>query len=176
MTSEPSFPLKSESWRSCLIREIRMSKRISVLGVGNAMRGDDAAGVKTAEALSRRLSSPAGLARGVQVLKGYEAPENFTGAIRAFAPDLVILVDAAAAGKRPGRIFVVDPSLIGTEDISTHRIPLCTLVRYLEEDIGCRVLVLGIEPRGLAIKASLSRPVRRSITLLARTIARALEL
>ncbi len=79
-----------------------------------------------------------------------EAPENFTGAVRAFAPSHVLVLDAASAGFPPGTVFPVDPSAVPDEDVSTHRTPLSTLADYLERTVGCRVLVLGIEPKAFS--------------------------
>jgi hydrogenase maturation protease len=146
MTGKTSSEGKSKSWRARLVREIRPAMKISILGAGNAQRGDDAAGLEAVEILTDRLARSPDTGRPIQILKTFEAPENYTGAVRSFGPDLVILVDAAAAGTPPGTIFVVDPASIGADDISTHRIPLSAFVRFLEEDIGCRVLVIGIEP------------------------------
>jgi hydrogenase 3 maturation protease len=173
----PKRPARSEAepWPARLLRDVQTADRISVLGAGNGLRGDDAAGLEVAAALAGRLSRTPAPGRRVQVLKTFEVPENFTGAVRAFGPDLVVLVDAAIGGNRPGTIFRVDPSSIGAEDISTHRIPLSALVRYLEENVGCRVLVLGIEPRSLEWGAPLSGAVRRAVRSLVRALCGALQ-
>jgi hydrogenase 3 maturation protease len=175
MTLKRPSPLESEPWPARLLRDVQAADKISVLGAGNGLRADDGAGLEVADALAGRLSLTPALAGRVQVLKTFEIPENFTGAVRSFGPALVVLVDAAIGGNRPGTIFRVDPSSIGAEDISTHRIPLSALVRYLEEDIGCRVLVLGIEPRSLEWGAPLSGAVRRAVRSLVRTLCRALQ-
>lgn len=134
------------SWRKTLAREIGRSSRVAVLGIGNASRGDDAVGVMIAREL---LARPAGSGARTLVLAAEEAPENFTGAVRAFAPDLVLVLDAAPGEEPPGTISLIDPRRIADDDLSTHRIPLGRLVSYIEKTIGSRVRILGIEPASL---------------------------
>jgi hydrogenase 3 maturation protease len=110
----------------------------------------------------------------VQVLDGGDAPENATGAIRRFRPTHVLIIDAAAGGREPGSIFFISRKKIPDEDISTHRIPLSRLVRYLEESIGCRVLVVGIEPRDTAWGKPPSPAARKAAAELAESLAVAL--
>ena len=145
------------------IREGR-PKRISIVGVGNPARGDDGAGIAVVRALRRAQSD--GQARfGVQLILGFETPESATGDLRAFRPDLVVLVDAAAGKHPPGAPFLVPPGDIAEEDVSTHRVPLSLLVRYLEEDVGVRTIVLGIQPKLIRDSPRLSAPVKRAVGL-----------
>jgi len=146
------------AWKAWLSRELGRAERLAVLGVGNVARGDDAAGVRAAEALARRT----GAAR-LAVFVTEEAPENFTGAVRAFAPSHVLVLDAASVGYPPGTVFPVAPLAVPDEDVSTHRTPLSTLAEYFERTVGCRVLVLGIEPKAFNPGAPLSAPVRRAV-------------
>jgi len=67
------------------------TKRIVLLGVGNELHADDAAGLLVIRALRTRLdSSPV-----VLLLEGEIAPENFTGKIRQSVLDVMIFLDAA---------------------------------------------------------------------------------
>jgi len=135
---------KRAAWKARLARELGWPERLAVLGVGNMSRGDDGAGVLCAEALGR-LAGPSANRR-LKVFAAHEAPENFTGAVRDFGPSHVLVIDAAAGGYAPGTVFSVDPASIVDEDISTHRTPLSRLAAYLEKTLGCRVVVVGIEP------------------------------
>jgi hydrogenase maturation protease HycI len=161
---------KTESdWRRTIRKELGKAERLVVLGIGNAQRGDDAAGtlfIRRLEGeLARRRPRSSGSAPGadaarpglkkpslleLRVLDAGAAPENVTGLIRGFRPTHVLIIDAAAGNHRPGTIFVMDKEKIRDEDISTHRLPLFHLVRYLEEGIGCRVILIGIEPKTTA--------------------------
>jgi hydrogenase maturation protease len=79
-----------------LARILPASPRILVIGVGNEYRRDDAVGLIVARRL-RELSP-----RNVTVIEesgeGTNLMESWTGA------DMVILIDAASSGARPGTI------------------------------------------------------------------------
>jgi hydrogenase 3 maturation protease len=150
-----------------LRQEIGRSDRIAVIGVGNVARGDDAAGALAARGL---LGGRRPLPEKALVIEAGDAPENFTGVVRAFAPDLAIIVDSAAAGRPPGTVFLVDLAAIADEDVSTHRIPITRLARYVRETMGCEVSILGIEPssfkEGAPMSQAVGRAVRRVVSVL----------
>jgi hydrogenase maturation protease len=154
--------MKDKGWRREAGEAIAAALRIVVLGVGNPDKGDDGAGVAAAAALRRRLS-PAHKRR-IRVLLGGAVPENLTGKIRAFGPELVVLIDAAIGGLEPGAVFRVEPQKIADDGVTTHRISLRLLVRYIEESIRCPVLVLGIEPKSMDGGAELTAEARRGIS------------
>ncbi len=149
--------------------ELRAAQRVAVLGVGNIGRGDDGAGVLAAAALKKKLGQK-GRSR-LKVLLGHETPESLTGEIRRFRPGLVLILDAAASGKKPGSVFLLGKKDMAVEDISSHRMPLALLVGYLEESIGCRVLVLGIEPRSCREGAPLSAALKKAAEELSSQLA-----
>jgi hydrogenase 3 maturation protease len=161
-----------ESWDRVLRREVRQSARIAVLGVGNVSRGDDAAGALVAQALLAGRASPP---KTALVLDAGDVPENFTGVIRVFKPDLVVIVDSARAGRPPGTVFLVDPADVAEEDISTHRVPLSRLARYVRETMGSRVLILGIEPSSLEEGSAVVPAVGRAVKRVARALRQALD-
>lgn len=157
-----NYPLKR--WQIRILEEIRRASKTVILGVGNRDRGDDGAGAVAAQRLKSALR---GKARArVRVILGYETPENLTGEIRAFGPGLVLILDAADAGRRAGAVFLVEKEKIADDGVSTHKISLVMLVRYLEESVGCRVLVLGIQPKTTSLhpgEAGLSAAVERAV-------------
>jgi hydrogenase 3 maturation protease len=148
------------AWKARLARELGRAERLAVLGVGNVAKGDDAAGVRAAEALARLIALKD--YPRLKVFVAHEVPENFTGAVRDFGPSHVLIIDAAAGGFPPGSVFLLDRAGIPDEDVSTHRMPLSTLAGYLEATAGCRVVVLGIEPETYFPGAPLSRPVQEA--------------
>lgn len=178
-------------WSRELSAALRGAARLVVLGVGNPNKGDDAAGCLFVRGLQRELGRRERSARagrretersGAQSKKflllevlafdAGEAPENSTGRIREFRPTHVLIVDAALGGFDPGTIFLIDREKISQDDISTHRIPLVYLVRYLEEDVGCRVILAGIEPKDLAWGKPVSSSVKAAAARLAAWLAR----
>jgi hydrogenase maturation protease len=156
-------------WKSRLETELRGAPKIVVLGVGNPDKGDDGAGPLCAIHLKNKM--PGDAAGRVLVVDGREVPESQTGPIRKFGPDLTLIVDAAVGGHAPGAIFLVDRGAITDDAVSTHRISLLQLVRYLEESIGSRVLVVGIEPETLAEGAPMTPAVARAVETLSEFLA-----
>jgi hydrogenase 3 maturation protease len=117
--------------------------RIAVLGVGNPMRSDDAAGVLLARALSER-----DCARNIDrtlILEAGQAPENRTGELRRFGPDVVIIIDAADMKEAPGTIRWIPEDSIDGMSASTHSLPLSLLARYLKLELNCVITILGIQ-------------------------------
>jgi hydrogenase 3 maturation protease len=118
--------------------------RIAILGVGNEMRSDDAAGILIARALSRKECAT--YTESILIVEGGRAPENRTGELRSFAPDLVLIVDAADMGEKPGAIQFIPEGSIDGMSASTHSLPLSMLARYLVLDLHCTIKLLGIQP------------------------------
>ena len=160
-------------WKERVRAELEKAETCLVLGVGNAERGDDAAGpyaVRRLQARLRRNPCP-----GLLAVDGGAVPENATGTIRRFAPDVVLIVDAAVGRLPPGTIFLPPPEDISDDTVSTHKISLRHLIRYLREDIGCRVLVIGVQPETLGRGDPVSAPVRRAVRALAGELERLLR-
>lgn len=151
---------KRMAWKARLARELGRPDKLAVLGVGNVDKGDDAAGVRTAEKLAGLLAATP--CPRLKVFAAGEAPENFTGAVRAFGPSHVLVVDAAAAGFKPGTVFQVDAAAIPDDGVSTHRTPLSMLAAYLENTAACRVVILGVEPESFVPGAPLRPSVRKA--------------
>ena len=127
------------------------------MGIGNELNGDDAAGVLT----TRLVRS---LIEGKQYPKGRDvradgsfffgshsviieaglAPENFTGVLRRFRPDFILLLDAAQFGNEPGHVAVIDVDQAGGFGASTHLQPLATLAIFLRAELDCEIGLLGI--------------------------------
>jgi hydrogenase 3 maturation protease len=166
--------MANNSWKKEARKAIGAARRIAVLGVGNPDKGDDGAGMAAAAVFKARLS-PAERRR-IRVFLGGTVPENLTGRIRAFGPDLVIVLDAALGGRRPGTLFRVSPDQIADDGISTHRISLRWLVRYVEESIGSPVLVLGIQPKGMDIEGKIAVPVEKGISTAVEFLLKSLKI
>jgi hydrogenase 3 maturation protease len=153
--------MPNKDWKKALTAGLRGRGRIVIMGVGNPLKGDDAAGLLCAEALLKGL--PAKGRRGVKILRAYDVPENYTGIIRKFRPTRVIIIDAALAGLKPGDIFVLEKEKIAIEEISSHKIPLMVLISYLEQSIECKVTVLGIQAKDLSFGAPVSPIIKTAV-------------
>lgn len=141
-------PLIKSPWRP---------RRVAVVGVGHALRGDDAAGL----ALAERAAPLAG--ERLLVLEAGPAPENVTGVLRRFKPELVLLVDAADLGETPGTVRWLSADDVEGLSATTHTMPLSMLAHYLEQELGCQVYLIGIQPGQNGIGQPLSAAVERAV-------------
>jgi hydrogenase 3 maturation protease len=97
------------------------------------------------------------------VIDAGQAPENITGHLRAFKPDMILFVDAADMGEAPGAIRWIAMDEIDGMSASTHRMPLSMLAAYLGLELGCDIVLLGIQPASIAMGEGLSNPVREAV-------------
>ena len=167
---KPSLVSSPPAWQSLLVRALAGRQRLAILGIGNPQKGDDGVGGYCAGLLARQecgKDNPA-----LRILLTGESPENFTSEIRRFQPSHVLIIDAVAAGRAPGTILPFTVDRIPTEELTTHRLPLSLLVRFIERTMGSRVVLVGIEPGSLEASVRLSSPVRRSARDLAAFLAR----
>jgi hydrogenase 3 maturation protease len=137
-----------------------------VVGIGSELNGDDAAGIHVA----RELARAAGIPANFLALDGGSIPENASGPLRKFKPDLVILVDAADMGVEPGTVAWLEVDQIDGMSASSHTLPLSVLGGYLESEIGCGVHYLGIQPARLDFAAELTPPVKAAVREIVATI------
>jgi hydrogenase 3 maturation protease len=160
--------------------------RVAVVGVGNSLKGDDAAGVLAARLLRKRLlkqhAGPGGAALtgasyfisdGCLVVEAGLAPENFTGVLRRFQPGLILVIDAVWMGDNEAAGFVVVLPIDQAEGFgaSTHLQPLATLGGFLRHELDCAVWLVGIQPARLDFGSPVSPPVRRVCSQLAAWLA-----
>jgi hydrogenase 3 maturation protease len=135
--------------------------RIAILGVGNQFRSDDGAGVLIARALSEREGVQA--SDHILVIEAGHAPENTTGELRRFAPELVLIIDAADMGVEPGSVQWIPEESIDGMSASTHSLPLSMLARYLTLELNCTVSLLGIQPASNDVGERVSPEVLQAV-------------
>ena len=148
-----------------------------VLGIGNRLGGDDAAGTYLVDILNPALSalsagrrkSKALLPTEIMAIDVGTAPESYTSVIRQHRPDLLILVDAADMGLPPGALRAITPEKISILSFSTHNIPLSTFISYVEEFCG-EILLVGVQPEQTEMGSGISMTVRKSVRKLAEAI------
>lgn len=160
-----------------LASELGKSPRIAILGVGNLLRCDDAAGMLVARELSRHECAVD--TDHLLILEASHAPENRTGELRKFAPNLVLFVDAAEMGEIPGTVQWISEEQIDGMSASTHSLPLSMLARYLTLELNCKVILLGIQPAsnevGETVSAKVSQAVHEAVTGLDEAICNCLS-
>jgi len=152
-------------WKQKLRRGLKAEGRLVILGVGNPLKGDDAAGLLVVEQVMK--SVPARARPGVRIFRTYDVPENYTGKIRKFKPARILIIDAALAGLKAGAVFILEKEKIAIEEISSHKIPLMVLISYLEQSTGCKVTVLGIQAKDLSFGTPITPVVKTAVKTVA---------
>lgn len=141
-----------------------------VLGIGNRLGGDDAAGNLLVDALARNQQTAGDPSPGhIVAIDAGVAPETYTPVIRRHRPDLLILVDAADMGLAPGSLRVITPQAVTVPSFSTHNMPLSMLMSYVKQFCGAVVLV-GVQPEQTQIGSQTSKAVDIGIGELADVI------
>lgn len=150
-----------------------MPPRVAVLGIGNEVNGDDAAGIAAVRALLPRLAGQ----EHVLVLDTGAAPENYTGPVRRFRPDLIVLIDAAQMNEPPGTIRWLDWTETDGLSASTHTLPPFVLAKFLISDLHCDLGLVGIQPASnqMTDPITLSPVVQAAIEEVVATIAAHLD-
>lgn len=133
--------------------------RWAIVGVGNELNGDDAAGILVLRALKQRLVDRADLL----FIDAGTAPENFTALLRSFAPDKVLFIDAAQMNLPLGQFAWLEVEQIDGVSASTHALPLTVLSGYLQADLGCRVQVVAVQVERMGFGLQVSETVARGV-------------
>ncbi|AHL21764.1 hydrogenase 3 maturation endopeptidase HyCI [Thermococcus nautili] len=142
------------------------AKRVVICGIGNDIRGDDAFGVLVAERLKELLDNP-----DVLVLNCGEVPENYTGKIASFKPDLVVLVDAVDFGGEVGEYIIADPEGTLGEAISTHGLPLKFVTQFMKTLVKAEFVLIGCQPGSTGLFQEPSELIKERAERLAELLA-----
>ena len=168
--------MSPNSWQASLqnlLTRQAAESRLAIVGIGNTLRSDDAAGVLVARTLiASRLFRDR---ESVLVMDAGHAPENRTSTLRRFEPDIVLLIDAVDMGESPGSIRWVDMDEIEGMSASTHSLPLSMLARYLNWELKCEVTLLGVQPKSNEVGEIVSAEVLQAVNAIVEAL-RAAEL
>jgi hydrogenase maturation protease len=136
----------------------RRREDIALVGLGNPLRGDDAAGL----ILFDRLRNSAALA-GAGFIQAEVSPENHLQEILDGGAGLVVFIDAARFGGRPGEIVWLDEGRIDSVGMSTHAFSLRTVTDFLRLHRPFIFKILAVQPEHTAFGIGLSSAVRHGI-------------
>ena len=147
----------------------RLKGKVTIVGIGNIIRGDDGLGPKFIEAMKAR--SPA-----ASLFDCGTAPENYIFPILATSCDTVVLVDAADMGTAPGGIKIFGLDEIANVSFSTHNPSprLFTDLLMTGKD-NLNIFVISIQPKTTALGSLVSEEVIKGIGILADAFSEALN-
>ncbi|MCM8596864.1 HyaD/HybD family hydrogenase maturation endopeptidase [Accumulibacter sp.] len=136
--------------------------RVLILGVGNVLLSDEGLGVRLVE----RLPSVCALPSTVEVLDGGTSGMEMLEQLEDL--DALILVDAIRSGRRPGTPIRLAgdevPTFFATK-LSPHQIGMSDVLATLEL-LGRSpksTVIIGLEPRSLALGTTLSREIEAAM-------------
>jgi hydrogenase maturation protease len=137
-----------------------------LVGVGNELKSDDAAGLEIVSSLRKMLGvSPA---PGVKIHPCTPMPERLLSRL-ASGEGRVVVFDAVEASAGPGQVIFRSMGDTKYGFFGTHNIPL-KLVPGLGEHLGDFFLV-GVQPESLEVGLSLSETVRESVDEIVAVVA-----
>lgn len=135
-----------------------LAGRVCFMGLGNIDYGDDGFGVYLAEDL---------MAAGVSnVIIAGTTPDRW---ISRFADiDHIVFLDAVEFGGHPGSAIFLDAAAITARfpQISTHKISLSTLAKWVEVTGTAKAWLLGVQPESLRSSPQLTPTLQRTLNVL----------
>ncbi len=138
-------------------------KVLTVIGVGNRLRGDDAVGPLLIDELSK-LSDPR--------LELIDAGSDALGILEYLAGrEQVLLVDACRMGKAPGSLVTFRPLerklILDTDPLSLHGLGLAETLDMAESlhMLPTDLKIIGIEPDSIQFNGKLSSSVQAAMSL-----------
>jgi hydrogenase 3 maturation protease len=150
------------SLRLRLKNRLKSAEKIAVLGIGSELRGDDAAGIMIAREIKKEcLKNPPG--RKLKVFIGDNAPENLTGEVKKFKPTHLLIIDAAEMNEAAGVVKLINPNRVSGFSSSTHNLPIKIFTDYLIKSIGCKITIIGIQPKEVHFNGCISKEIERAV-------------
>jgi hydrogenase maturation protease len=143
---------------------------VVIVGCGNLLRGDDAAGPTLVRTIGELGCPP-----GVRLVDGGTAGMNV--ALQMAGADEVLIVDACTSGSTPGDIFELpgdNVEVLPPAGMNLHAFRWDSAIAFarwlLKDRYPKKVTVILIEALGLDHGAPLSEPVQKSVDAVARDL------
>jgi len=130
-----------------------------IVGVGNTLRGDDGLGPFLVQHLNGKVKA--------DLLDAGEVPESYVGRIIDSQPDTIIVVDAVEMQECPGTVAVIEIDELEKVSWSTHRLSLALFMKYLQEQTGSNVFLVGVQSGATELGQKMSLPMEETLQILA---------
>ncbi|MBN2151310.1 MAG: hydrogenase maturation protease [Candidatus Lokiarchaeota archaeon] len=182
-----------QNFEADMLGKLRGTRRLAVIGIGADLREDDAVGSLLARELVDEIEAierPGGgtvhehsvdeyvKAGGLLVLNASVVPEQYITLVKDFAPDTIVIVDAASMGEQagPGDLAFVRTDELDASTFSTHTISLRYFIEILSVlGVDARILIVGIQPERIGYGEDLSPQVAGTKVFLKSLLLRYLE-
>lgn len=151
-----------------------MAVKISLIGLGNLLLGDEGVGVHAVEALKKNYEFP----EEIRLLDGGTLGLDLLHLIEGV--EKVLFVDAVDVKREPGTIAVIQgedlPSLLEPK-LSLHHVGLSDLL-FASGFLGTRpaeIVLVGIQPETMEIGLELSKTIQGRFDRLLETVLEKLQ-
>ncbi|MEM3185688.1 MAG: hydrogenase maturation protease [Conexivisphaerales archaeon] len=141
-----------------------------LIGIGNPIRSDDAAGIFVIKELQRRFGKRPG--KRIIIHDAITAPEMIS-LKPVFKDSKMVIFDSAELNMQPGSIVLAKISDSQYGFFSTHNVPL-KLIPYFSSKPE-NIWVLGIQPQDISISEKLSKTVKKAAMQVVTLISQVIE-
>ena len=117
--------------------KILQTKKILFVGIGNALKSDDAIGIYICKNIEQTDN--------IKTLIVESGIEKFVGKINSINPEVLILVDCTDFKKEPGFVDLIPIEQIQDFTVNTHTIS----VKRISEFFEMKTYILGIQPENV---------------------------
>lgn len=142
--------------------------KVCLVGLGNPDYGDDGLGLRLAESVAQTLCHAGGFPGAPNVIIAGTTPEAFLGCLGEGRVDQLVFLDAVEFGAAPGSVVLLNAEQMAARfpQVSTHKISLGLLARFIEMSGTTKAWLLGIQPESLKSAKGLSPLVQETIEVL----------
>lgn len=144
-----------------------------VLGVGNDLRADDAAGFVVGKNIESWLKKQKKI-KDVLVICA-QNPENHTKQMADFQPSRIYVIDSADFYAKPGEFTIVDEERISDFSTSSHGLPLPVILRSVKERALFNkpvVKYICIQPKEMRFGFPMTESVKSGVTEVTKLVKR----
>ncbi|MEW6171320.1 MAG: hydrogenase 3 maturation endopeptidase HyCI [Candidatus Omnitrophota bacterium] len=133
---------------------MKIDSKTLILGIGNVLKGDDAAGSILAQRLKAKIN----------IIDAGITPENYAGKIVEFKPSYLWLIDAIDFKAKPGTWKIFKPEELFSQNLFfTHNYSLELFCDYIKKNIEVPIYILGIQPKSIKLGDKLSQEVESAL-------------
>ncbi len=140
-----------------LKKELKFKDKTVLAFIGSELRADDGLGPYIGNRLNLRKE-------GLKVINAFSVIENYVEDIISWAPQKLIIVDAAFFGGSAGEMRILPfEKLSSFKIVSTHSFPLEAILKIIKQDLpDLEIKVLGVQPHDVGYSEGLSPAVKRA--------------
>lgn len=142
-----------------LLKRMKPTKRICIMGIGNYDRADDYVGGTVIELLEKKTFPD-----NIKLINAGPVPEAVTGVIKRFEPDYLIIIDAAHMDEEPGTIMVFSEKNVDSAHMFTpHQVSMKLYNQYLTHYLKkLKTVFIGIQPKSIRYYEDMTESVKLS--------------